>query len=61
MYSRVRNKRTPMLIKFLTIFQRLRPYSGVHRAYTLDSRVYIGQIYGGDFSKICGLLRIHEL
>ena len=22
---------------------------------------YIGQIYGGDFAKICGLLRIHEL
>ena len=22
---------------------------------------YIGQIYGGDFAKICGLLRIYEL
>ena len=39
-YSRVRNKCTPMLIKFLTIFQRLLPYSGLHRAYTLDSGVY---------------------
>ena len=24
-------------------------------------RYYIGQIYGGDFSKFCGLLRIYEL
>ena len=24
-------------------------------------RYYIGQVYGGDFSKICGLLRIYEL
>ena len=23
--------------------------------------VYMGQIYGGDFAKFCGLLRIHEL
>ena len=32
-YSRVRNKHTPMLINFLTFFQRLQPYSGLHRAY----------------------------
>ena len=32
-YSRVRNKRTPMLINFLTFFQGLRPYSRLHRAY----------------------------
>ena len=24
-------------------------------------RYYIGQIYSGDFAKICGLLRIYEL
>ena len=24
-------------------------------------RYYIGQIYGGDFTKFCGLLRIYEL
>ena len=24
-------------------------------------RYYIGQIYGGDFAKMCGLLRIYEL
>ena len=24
-------------------------------------RYYIGQIYGGDFAKFCGLLRIYEL
>ena len=32
-YSRVQNKHTPMLINFLTFFQGLRPYSGLHRAY----------------------------
>ena len=30
MYSRVRNKRSPTIIKFLTFFQGLRPYSGLH-------------------------------
>ena len=24
-------------------------------------RYYIGQIYGGDFTKICGLLKLYEL
>ena len=33
MYSRVRNKCSPTLINFLTFFQGLRPYSGLHRAY----------------------------
>ena len=29
---------------------------------TVDLTInYIGQIYGGDFAKICGLLRIYEL
>ena len=28
-YSRVRNKRSPMIINFLTFFQGLRPYSGL--------------------------------
>ena len=32
-YSRVRNKRSPTLIIFLTFFHGLRPYSGLHRAY----------------------------
>ena len=30
----------------------------LHRRF---DRYYIGQIYGGDFAKICGLLRIYEL
>ena len=30
----------------------------LHRRF---NRYYIGQIYGGDFAKICGLLRIYEL
>ena len=29
-YSRVRNKRSPMIINFLTFSQGLRPYSGLH-------------------------------
>ena len=32
-YSRVWNKRTPTLINLLAIFQGLRPYTGLHRAY----------------------------
>ena len=32
-YSRVQNKHSPTLINFLTFFQGLRPYSGLHRAY----------------------------
>ena len=32
-YSRVQNKHSPTLISFLTFFQGLRPYSGLHRAY----------------------------
>ena len=32
-YSRLRNKHSPTLINFLTFFHRLRPYSGLHRAY----------------------------
>ena len=32
-YSRVRNKHSPTLINFLTFFQGLRLYSGLHRAY----------------------------
>ena len=27
----------------------------------LTITMYIGQIYGGDFAKFCGLLRIYEL
>ena len=32
-YSRVRNKRTPMIINYLTFFQELLTYSGLNRAY----------------------------
>ena len=32
-YSRVRNKHTLMVINFLTFFQGLQPYSGLHSAY----------------------------
>ena len=30
----------------------------LHRRF---DRYYIGQIYGGDFAKICDLLRVYEL
>ena len=32
----------------------------LHCRFEFD-RYYIGQIYGGDFAKFCGLLRIYEL
>ena len=32
-YSRVRNKHSPTLINFLTFFQGLHLFSGLHRAY----------------------------
>ena len=35
-YSRVRNNHSPMFIKFLTFFQRLWPYSRLHRAYFIS-------------------------
>ena len=33
-HSRVRNKHSPTLINFLTFFQGLWPYSGLHQAYS---------------------------
>ena len=46
-YSRVRNKHSPMLINFLTFFQGLRPYSGLHRAYfrSISIRYKVGYAY----------------
>ena len=47
-YSRVRNKHSPTLINFLTFFQGLRPYSGLHRAYF--SSISIRYKWGYDYS-----------
>ena len=46
-YSRVRNKHSPTLINFLTFFQGLRPYSGLHRAYfsSISTRYKWGYAY----------------
>ena len=44
-YSRVRNKHSPTLINFLTFFQGLRPYSGLHRAYFSSIRYKWGYAY----------------
>ena len=32
-----------------------------HKILRNPHRYYVGQIYGGDFAKICSLLRIYEL
>ena len=40
LYSRVRNKHTPMFINFLTFFQGLQPYSGLHRANLSNISTY---------------------
>ena len=47
MYSRVRNKRSPTFLNFLTSFQGLRPYSGPNRAYfsSLSIRYKWGYAY----------------
>ena len=36
-------------------------YTILYSLYSGFDRYYIGQIYGGDFAKIFGLLRIYEL
>ena len=45
--SRFRNKCTSTIINFLTLFQGLRPYSGLHRAYfsSLSIRYKWGYTY----------------
>ena len=53
------------------LLKRLESLSNIHRfweghkilqnLYCRLDRYYIRQIYGGDFAKICGLLRIYEL
>ena len=51
-YSRVRNKRSPKIINFLTFFQGLRPYSGLHRAYFCSISIKYKWGYAYSFSSL---------
>ena len=46
------------LVKVHIIWEGHKFLRNLHRKF---ERYYIGQIYGGDFAKICGILRIYEL
>ena len=59
-YSRVRNKRTPTLINFLTFFQGLRPYSGLHRAYLSSISIRYKWGYAYSFCQILQGLRLFK-
>ena len=59
-YSRVRNKHTPTLINFLTFFQGLRPYSGLHRAYLSSISIRYRWGYAYSFSQILQGLRLFQ-
>ena len=59
-YSRVRNKHTPMLINFLTFFQGLRPYSGLHRAYLSSISIRYKWGYAYSFCQIFQGLRLFQ-
>ena len=45
-------------IKVQIFYEGHKILRNLHRRF---DRYYIGQIYGGDFAKLCGLLRIYEL
>ena len=51
-YSRVRNKHTPTLINFLTFFQGLRRYSGLHRAHFSSISIWYKWGYAYFFCQI---------
>ena len=51
-YSRVRNKHSLMLINFLTFFQGLWPYSGLHRAYFISISIRYKCGYSYSFCQI---------
>ena len=59
-YSRVQNKHTPMLINFLTFFQGLRPYDGLHRAYLSSIRISYKWSYTYSFCQIFQGLRLFK-
>ena len=51
-------KFTAILFKVHIFWEGHKLLRNLHRRF---DRYYIGQIYGGDFSKFCSLLRIYEL
>ena len=59
-YSRVRNKHTPTLINFLTFFQGLWPYSGLHRAYLSSMSIRYKWGYTYFFCQIFEGLRLFK-
>ena len=59
-YSRVRNKHSPTLINFLTFFQGLRPYSGLHRAYFSSISIRYKWGYAYSFCQIFQGLRLFK-
>ena len=59
-YSRVRNKHSPTLINFLTFFQGLRPYSGLHRAYLSSISIRYKWGYAYSFCQIFQGLRLFK-
>ena len=52
-------RKYPILIKFI-YSEKATKFCEISTVLRFD-RYYIGQIYSGDFAKICGLLRIYEL
>ena len=60
LYSRVRNKRTPTLINFLSFFQGLRPYSGLHRAYLSSISIRYKWGYAYSICQIFQRLRLFK-
>ena len=51
-YSGVRNKHTPTLINFLSFFQGLQTYSGLHRAYISSISIRYKGGYAYSFCQI---------
>ena len=59
-YSRVQNKHSPTLINFLTFFQGLQPYSGLHRAYFSNISIRYKWGYAYSFCQIFQGLRLFQ-
>ena len=59
-YSWVQNKHSPTLINFLTLFQGLQPYSGLHRAYLSSVSIRYKCGYAYSFCQIFQGLRLFK-
>ena len=53
----LKEKNTDFFVKVRIFREGHKNLQNLHQRFDL---YYIGQIYGGDFAKICGLLRIYE-